>query len=45
MVRVGTSSGETEQNEHSQDSSGYLRDVPDILRPDIENEFDPTDYL
>ena len=41
----GTSFRESEQNEHSRDRSCYLRDVPDVLRPDIEDEFDPTDYL
>jgi len=25
--------------------SGYLRNNPDALRPDIEDEFDPTDYM
>ena len=40
------SSGETEQIGPSQDNSGYLRDVPDALRPDTEHdEFDPTDFM
>jgi len=25
--------------------SGYLRNNPDALRPDIEEEFDPTEYM
>ena len=42
----GTSLGETDQNEHSQNRSDYLNDVPDALRPDIDfDEFDPTDWI
>ncbi len=30
----------------SESDSGYFRNAPDALRPDIEpDEFDPTDYL
>ncbi len=25
--------------------SGYLRNNPDVLRPDIGEEFDPTEYF
>jgi len=25
--------------------SGYISNYPDVLRPDIEDEFDPTEYF
>jgi len=39
--RLATGSGTGPEDSES----GYLRNNPDALRPDIEDEFDPTDYI
>ncbi len=50
MVGIG---GKQDKNDPPIDSesglsdsdSGYISNNPDVLRPDIEEEFDPSDYM
>ena len=41
----GRSTSSMEKNARLDGQSSYLTDAPDGLRPDIEEEFDPTEYL
>jgi len=41
----GRSTGSKGQNVPSDGRRCPITDAPDALRPDIEDEFDPTDYI